>query len=46
MKYFVVTTGKGDVWVTYAGTNGRASSKFTKLFPGASIASIIEAQSF
>ena len=46
MRCFVVTTGKGEVWVTYARTSSVAITAFLAKFPGSEVASIVEAEQF
>lgn len=46
MKCFVITTGKGDTWVTYARSSNSALAQFQVKFPGSVVASIVEAEQF
>ncbi len=40
---FIVTTGKGSVWIVVGYSRSHAVTKFRKEFEGAEIASIVEA---
>lgn len=46
MNCYVVTTGKGEVWVTFTLTMNQARIRFMATFPGSEIASIVEAKEF
>lgn len=45
-RRWVITTGKGDVYVTFAVSAGAAMFKFNQRFQGLEVASIIEATEF
>jgi hypothetical protein len=46
MRRWVITTGKGDVYVTLSRSESEAVTDFHKKFPALAIASVIEATEF
>ena len=46
MRRYVITTGKGSVYVTLAKSESKAVTDFHKKFPALTIASVIEATEF
>lgn len=46
MRRWVITTGRGEVYVTLAQTANQAAIDFNRKFAGLDIASIVEATEF
>lgn len=43
MSDYIITTGKGEVWIVHAGSPMRAAFVFNRRFPGVKVASIVQA---